>query len=167
MGKAKIGRNCNIGQNVVISDGCIVGNNVKIQNNVSLYTGVCLEDEIFCGPSMVFTNVINPRSHVSRRSEYKSTQVKRGATLGANCTVVCGIILGRYCFIGAGSVVTKDVVDYGLVYGNPAKLRGFMCECGIKLFDLPVNSSVSRQICKVCGKAYTYDNRQNILTFNE
>jgi UDP-2-acetamido-3-amino-2,3-dideoxy-glucuronate N-acetyltransferase len=149
---ARIGRRCNLGQNVVISPGVTVGDNVKIQNNVSVYTGVVLEDDVFCGPSMVFTNVINPRSHVSRKDEYRSTLVKRGATLGANSTVVCGHTIGRYAFIGAGCVVTKDVPDYALVVGNPARLAGWMCECGVKLASgatPPAQAS-----CAACGAVY-------------
>src|SRR3954463_3599020 len=134
---ARIGQRCNIGQNVVISPDVIVGDNVKIQNNVSLYTGVILEDDVFCGPSMVFTNVVNPRSHVSRKHEYKQTLVKRGATIGANATVVCGHTIGRDAFIGAGAVVTKDVPDYALVVGNPGRVSGWMCECGIRLASGP------------------------------
>src|SRR3989339_753016 len=121
-----IGKNCNIGQNVVVSPNVVIGNNVKIQNNVSLYTGVIVEDDVFLGPSMVFTNVINPRSHVSRKDEYKTTLVRKGASIGANATIVCGITLGRYCFIGAGAVVTKDVPDYALVYGLPARQKGWI-----------------------------------------
>ena len=127
---AEIGNNCNIGQNVVISPSVKLGNNVKIQNNVSVYTGVVCEDDVFLGPSMVFTNVINPRSHINRRGEYQKTLVKKGASIGANATVVCGVTIGSYAFIGAGAVVTKDVPDYALVYGNPAKLRGWVCRCG-------------------------------------
>ena len=133
MKNSRIGERCNIGQNVVVSSDVTIGNNVKIQNNVSVYTGCTLEDDVFCGPSMVFTNVINPRSHVVRKDEYKPTLVKRGASLGANCTVICGHTIGRYAFVGAGSVVTRDVPDYALIYGNPARLRGWMCACGIKL----------------------------------
>ena len=133
MAGARIGARCNIGQNVVISPAVVIGNNVKVQNNVSIYTGVVLEDDVFCGPSMVFTNVINPRSHVSRKSEYRQTLVRQGATLGANSTILCGHSIGRYAFVGAGAVVTKDVPDYGLVIGNPARLVGWVCECGIKL----------------------------------
>ena len=121
MGGSKLGKNCNLGQNVVISPGVTIGNNVKIQNNVSVYTGVELEDDVFCGPSMVFTNVINPRSHVSRKDEYRRTLVKKGASIGANATIVCGTTLGRYCFVAAGAVVTKDVADYALVVGVPAR----------------------------------------------
>ena len=119
---ARIGRGCNIGQNVVISPQVVIGDNVKIQNNVSVYTGVVLEDDVFCGPSMVFTNVVNPRSHVSRKDEYRRTVVRRGATLGANSTIVCGHSIGRYAFVGAGAIVTRDVPDYALVLGNPAQI---------------------------------------------
>lgn len=149
MPRAKIGERCNIGQNVLVSSDVTLGNNVKIQNNVSLYTGVIVEDDVFLGPSMVFTNVINPRSHVSRKDEYKTTLVRKGASIGANATIVCGITLGKYCFIGAGSVVTKDVPDYALVYGSPARVRGWMCQCGeqVKFED-------DRAVCKSCGDAY-------------
>ena len=152
---ARIGRGCNIGQNVVISPGVTVGDNVKIQNNVSVYTGVVLEDDVFCGPSMVFTNVINPRSHVSRKDEYRSTLVKRGATLGANSTVVCGHTVGRYAFIGAGSVVTKDVPDYALVVGNPGRIAGWMCDCGVKLAS--TIKPPTEVTCAACGAAYEGD----------
>ena len=131
-----IGENCNIGQNVVISPGVKLGNNVKVQNNVSVYTGVVCEDDVFLGPSMVFTNVLNPRSAVNRRSQYVSTVVKKGATIGANATIVCGIIIGDYAFIGAGAVVTRNVKPYALVMGNPARQSGWMSEFGHKLkFD--------------------------------
>jgi UDP-2-acetamido-3-amino-2,3-dideoxy-glucuronate N-acetyltransferase len=133
MAPSMIGANCNIGQNVSVAPNVKIGNNVKIQNNVSVYTGVVIEDDVFLGPSMVFTNVINPRSHVSRKNEYKQTRVKRGASIGANATIVCGVTLGAHAFVGAGSVVTRDVPDYALVHGNPAKIRGWMCDCGIKL----------------------------------
>ncbi len=150
MKNCRIGTDCNIGQNVVVSPDVVIGNNVKIQNNVSVYTGCILEDDVFCGPSMVFTNVINPRSHVARKNEYKTTLVRRGASIGANCTVVCGITIGRYAFIGAGSVVTKDVPDYALMYGNPAASRGWVCNCGIKL-AFEKSATVS---CTACGAAY-------------
>lgn len=128
-----IGRNCNLGQNVVVSPGVVLGNNVKVQNNVSIYTGVQCEDDVFLGPSMVFTNVINPRSSVNRKNQYAKTIVKKGATIGANATIVCGIELGRFAFVGAGSVVTKSVPDYALVMGNPARQTGWMSEYGHKL----------------------------------
>lgn len=154
MQDSTIGRGCNIGQNVVVSPGCRIGKNVKIQNNVSIYTGVILEDDVFCGPSMVFTNVINPRSHVVRKSEYQETLVKRGASIGANATVICGHTLGAYCFIGAGAVVTRDVPDFALVVGNPGKLRGYVCYCGEKLpFDIAVDETAEGQ-CAACGKRY-------------
>jgi UDP-2-acetamido-3-amino-2,3-dideoxy-glucuronate N-acetyltransferase len=150
MSNCRIGERCNIGQNVVISPDVTIGNNVKIQNNVSIYTGCILEDDVFCGPSMVFTNVVNPRSHVVRKHEYKQTLVRRGASLGANSTIVCGVTVGRYAFVGAGAVVTRDVPDYALIYGNPARLRGWMCACGIKL---EFNNS-DRAHCAECGQAY-------------
>lgn len=132
----KIGRNCNIGQNVVISPEVILGNSVKVQNNVSIYTGVICEDDVFLGPSMVFTNVVNPRSAVNRRGQYSKTLVKKGASIGANATIVCGHDIGRFAFIGAGAVVTKEVPDYALVVGNPAKQVGWMSEYGHRLeFD--------------------------------
>ena len=146
---AEIGERCNIGQNVVISSGAKIGHNVKIQNNVSVYKGVTLEDDVFCGPSMVFTNVINPRSHIPRKHEFKETLVKRGATIGANSTIVCGHTIGRYAFIGAGAVVTKDVPDYALMLGNPAEVTGWMCECG---HQIKFQEGVA--ICDACGKQY-------------
>lgn len=133
MPNCRIGENCNIGQNVVISPDVVLGNNVKVQNNVSIYTGVICEDDVFLGPSMVFTNVINPRSAVNRRDQYLKTTVKQGASIGANATIVCGHDIGRYAFIGAGAVVTKNVPDYALVIGNPARQTGWMSEYGHKL----------------------------------
>ena len=131
-----IGENCNIGQNVVISPEVILGKNVKVQNNVSIYTGVVCDDDVFLGPSMVFTNVVNPRSAVNRRGQYSKTQVMKGASIGANATIICGHAIGRYAFIGAGAVVTKEVPDYALVVGNPARQTGWMSEFGHKLtFD--------------------------------
>ncbi|HKV38488.1 MAG TPA: acyltransferase [Blastocatellia bacterium] len=152
---SKIGCRCNIGQNVVISSDVKIGDNVKIQNNVSVYTGVELEDDVFCGPSMVFTNVINPRSHVSRKDEYKKTLVKTGTSIGANATIVCGNTIGRYAFIGAGSVVTHDIPDFALVVGNPARVAGWMCTCGIKL-GLPrqLTDGISAA-CDSCKRRYT------------
>jgi len=149
MKNCRLGENCNIGQNVVVSPDVVIGNNVKIQNNVSVYTGCILEDDVFCGPSMVFTNVINPRSHVTRRDEYKTTLVRKGASLGANSTVVCGVTIGRYAFIGAGAVVTRDVPAYALIYGNPARNHGWICQCGIKL---AFEADKSR--CAACGTGY-------------
>lgn len=133
MSKSKIGANCNIGQNVVISPNVIIGDNVKIQNNVSVYTGVVCEDDVFLGPSMVFTNVINPRSSVIRKDEFQSTIVKKGASIGANATIVCGLSIGKFSFVGAGAVITKDVKDYALVYGNPGIQNGWISEYGNKL----------------------------------
>ena len=150
MKDSAIGRDCNIGQNVVVSPGVMVGDGCKIQNNVSLYTGVVLEDHVFCGPSMVFTNVVNPRSEIVRKDEYKRTLVRRGASLGANCTIVCGVTIGEYAFVGAGAVVTRDVPDYALVVGNPARRTGWMCRCGIKL-----EVSGARARCAACGAEYT------------
>lgn len=131
--KCTIGNNCTIGQNVYIGTGVVLGNKVKVQNNVSIYTGVVCEDEVFLGPSMVFTNVINPRSFVNRKEEFKNTLVKKGASIGANATIVCGNIIGAFCMVGAGSVVTKNVADYALVVGNPAKQIGWVSEQGHRL----------------------------------
>ena len=149
MQNSEIGENCNIGQNVVVSPGCKVGNNVKIQNNVSIYTGVILEDDVFCGPSMVFTNVINPRSHVERKDEYRRTLVKRGATIGANATIVCGNTLGAYSFVGAGAVVTRSVPDYAVVYGAPARIKSWACQCGLQL-----DFSDAGDAACTCGLSY-------------
>jgi UDP-2-acetamido-3-amino-2,3-dideoxy-glucuronate N-acetyltransferase len=152
---ATIGRGCNIGQNVVISPQVVIGDNVKIQNNVSVYTGVILEDDVFCGPSMVFTNVINPRSHVSRKDEYRQTRVGRGASLGANSTILCGHTIGRYAFVAAGAVVTKDVPDYALVVGSPARVTGWVCACGVKL--AAGSRPPARVACAACGDEYLGD----------
>jgi UDP-2-acetamido-3-amino-2,3-dideoxy-glucuronate N-acetyltransferase len=149
MENAMIGPGCNLGQNVVISPGVRLGKNVKVQNNVSVYTGVELEDDVFCGPSMVFTNVINPRSHIDRRNEYQKTLVKRGATLGANSTLVCGTTIGRYALVGAGAVVTRDVPDHALMIGVPAKQVGWVCACGVRLPD-----AAQMVTCRACGKTY-------------
>jgi UDP-2-acetamido-3-amino-2,3-dideoxy-glucuronate N-acetyltransferase len=130
----------------------VIGDNARIQNNVSVYTGVILEDDVFCGPSMVFTNVVNPRSRVSRKHEYRQTLVKRGATLGANSTIVCGHTVGRYAFVGAGAVVTKDVPDYALVVGNPGRVTGWMCQCGVKLASGA--RPPERATCGACGTQY-------------
>jgi UDP-2-acetamido-3-amino-2,3-dideoxy-glucuronate N-acetyltransferase len=142
MGNCKIGQNCNIGQNVVVSPGVVLGKNVKVQNNVSIYTGVICEDDVFLGPSMVFTNVVNPRSAVNRRGEYATTLVRRGASIGANATIICGNVIGMFAFIGAGAVVTKNVADYALIIGNPGRHAGWMSEFGHKLkFDKDGNAS--------------------------
>lgn len=153
MPRARIGERCNIGQNVLVSPDVIIGNNVKIQNNVSVYTGVVVEDDVFLGPSMVFTNVVNPRSHISRKDEYKATLVRKGTSVGANATIVCGVTLGTYCFVGAGAVVTRNVPDYALVYGAPARLRGWVCQCGEPL-TFTQEAGVERAVCKSCGDAY-------------
>ena len=132
---ASIGNRCSFGQNVFVGSDVIIGGNVKVQNNVSIYDTVTLEDDVFCGPSMVFTNVYNPRSHVSRKHEYRRTLVRRGATLGANCTIICGNTIGQYAFIGAGAVITRNVPDHALMVGNPARQIGWMCQCGERLPD--------------------------------
>lgn len=153
LGGAVIGSGCSLGQNVVVMNGVRIGNNVKIQNNVSVYEGVVLEDDVFCGPSMVFTNVSNPRAHVSRREEFAKTLVKRGATIGANATIVCGATLGEYSFVGAGTVVTGDVTSYALVVGVPGRRIGWVCQCGDRLPD-----SGSGE-CSRCGSTYEPDGK--------
>ena len=152
MSGAKIGRNCIIGQNVFIGSGAILGNNIKIQNNVSIYDGVVLEDDVFCGPSMVFTNVFNPRSFISRKKEFRKTVVGKGATIGANTTIICGNKIGQYAFIGASSVVTKDIPDYALVYGNPGRVKGWVCQCAEEIIFRS-----GRAKCQACGKKYRKD----------
>ena len=143
---ARIGERCSFGQNVFVGSDVVIGSNVKVQNNVSIYDTVTLEDDVFCGPSMVFTNVYNPRSHVSRKHEYRRTLVKRGATLGANCTIICGNTIGQYAFIGAGAVITRNVPDHALMVGNPARQIGWMCQCGERLPD--------NLVCLSCKKQY-------------
>ncbi len=140
-----IGEQCNIGQNVMAGPNVSIGNGCKIQNNVSVYPHVTLEDYVFCGPSVVFTNVYNPRAHISRMHEARKTLVRKGATLGANCTIVCGVTIGEYAFVGAGAVITKDVPAHALVYGNPARMHGYVCQCGEKL---------EAMACSICGLQY-------------
>lgn len=153
---ARIGRGCSLGQNVFVANGTTIGDNVKIQNNVSVYEGVHLGDDVFCGPSMVFTNVVNPRSHVSRKDEYRATRVGRGASFGANCTVVCGHDVGRYAFIAAGAVVTKEVPDFALVLGVPGRVAGYVCQCGVRL-PLGPRDSARAISCDACGWRYRWD----------
>jgi UDP-2-acetamido-3-amino-2,3-dideoxy-glucuronate N-acetyltransferase len=145
---ARIGRNCTLGQNVYVGNATI-GDGVRIQNNVSVYDGVTLEDDVFCGPSMVFTNVINPRSHISRKDEFRKTLVKKGATIGANATILCGHTVGIYAMIGAGAVVTKDVADFALLMGAPARQKGWICKCGVSLPGAQVQPT-----CDVCKQSY-------------
>ncbi len=144
---ARIGRGCSFGQNVYVGNDVVIGDNVKVQNNVSVYDAVRLEDDVFCGPSMVFTNVYNPRSAIQRKAEYRPTMVRRGATLGANCTIVCGVTIGEHAFVGAGAVVNRDVPAYALMLGVPARRRGWMCGCGVQL------QGQGRVKC-ACGAAY-------------
>jgi UDP-2-acetamido-3-amino-2,3-dideoxy-glucuronate N-acetyltransferase len=151
MAGATIGRRCNLGQNVFVADGVVIGSNVKIQNNVSLYAGVELEDDVFCGPSCVFTNVINPRSQILRHHEYQRTLVRRGATIGANATIICGATIGRYAFVGAGAVVRGEVPDYALMLGVPAVRRGWMSRHGHRLVE---RSADGRLICPESGWRY-------------
>ena len=158
MANCRLGRRCNLGQNVVVSPDVTLGDNVKVQNNVSIYTGVILEDDVFCGPSMVFTNVINPRSEIVRRGEYRRTIVRKGASMGANCTIVCGIEIGRYAFIGAGAVVAKDVLPYALMVGVPARRVGWACRCGTAL---PRSQAAEgRYACAECGNEYRVDGKE-------
>lgn len=157
MKNAQIGKNCSIGQNVNVGSKAIIGNNVKVQNNVSIYDDVILEDDVFCGPSMVFTNVINPRAFIERKDQYKTTLVKKGAAIGANATIVCGVTLGKYCFIGAGAVVNKDVKDYALMVGVPAKQIGWVCKCGVTLKEIhDENKNLKNKFfkCPECGNEY-------------
>lgn len=157
MGPCTIGDDCVLGQNVVVERHVSIGNRVRIQNNVSVYSGVELEDDVFCGPSMVFTNVTTPRSHYPRRDKLEKTKVERGASIGANATVICGVTIGQYAMVGAGSVVTRDVIPYGLVVGVPAKLIGHVCYCGTRLpFDL--NEKPSTTTCLECGRHYQFNN---------
>lgn len=152
MSGAVIGENCNLGQNVVISPGAVLGRGVKVQNNVSVYTGVVCEEDVFLGPSCVFTNVINPRSFIERKEEFKETRIEKGASIGANATIVCGNQIGRYALIGAGSVVVKDVEPYALMVGNPARKIGYVCQCGVTL-----EKNQEEYSCPSCGKKYVRD----------
>jgi len=149
---ARIGERCVLGQNVFVGNKVVIGNNVRIQNNVSVYDDVTLEDDVFCGPSMVFTNVLNPRSHVSRKDEYRPTLVRRGASIGANATVVCGHTIGEFAFVGAGAVVTRDIAPHALVVGTPARRVGWMCKCGERL---PAGPHAQ---CAACGSRYVIEN---------
>lgn len=152
-GAARIGANCSLGQNVFVGNDVVIGNNVKIQNNVSVYDAVRLEDDVFCGPSMVFTNVYNPRSAVSRKNEYRPTLVRRGATLGANSTIVCGVTIGAHAFVGAGALINRNVPDYALMLGVPARRKGWMCHCGVQL-------SGKGEVRCSCGACYRIDESQ-------
>lgn len=156
-GGTRVGKNCSMGQNVNIGNNVIIGNNVKIQNNVSVYEGVELEDYVFCGPSMVFTNIMNPRSEFPQRGTeyYLKTLVKKSASLGANSTIVCGHTVGKYAFVGAGSVVTRDVPDYAMVFGTPAKIKGWVCACGNRLAFQADSTSSGEDSCTKCGRKYT------------
>ena len=156
--KAVVGKNCSLGQNVYVGNKTVIGNNVKIQNNVSIYDGVTLEDNVFCGPSMVFTNVYNPRSEVTRKDEYRDTLVKKGATLGANCTIVCGVTIGKYAFVGAGAVINRNVPAYALMLGVPANQVGWMSEYGEQL-DLPLCGQGEAK-CKHTGRIYHLHNNK-------
>jgi len=161
MSGARIGKDCVLGQNVFVGASAVIGDNVKIQNNVSVYQGVELRDNVFCGPSMVFTNVINPRSEIERKGEFLSTVVKQGATLGANCVIMCGTTIGSYAFVGAGAVVTRNVPDYALVYGNPARIRGWMCRCGVKL-KIASNGGGKLATCEACGNQFVSSGLETI-----
>lgn len=161
-GQARIGERCSLGQNVYVGNDVVIGNNVKIQNNVSVYDAVTLEDDVFCGPSMVFTNVYNPRSAVTRKNQYRRTLIKRGATIGANATIVCGSTVGEYAFIAAGAVVTRDVKPYALMAGVPARQIGWMSQHGERI-DLPLSGNGSAT-CPQTGQSYTLDDDQIRLT---
>lgn len=152
-----IGSNCSIGLNVFIENGVKIGKGVKIKNNVSIYSGVICEDDVFLGPNCVFTNVINPRSYINRKKELKNTYIKKGATIGANATIVCGNVIGNFSMVGAGTVVTKDILDYELVVGNPARVIGYVCQCGCKL----KKNNGNKFICMNCNKKYVLNDRMS------
>jgi UDP-2-acetamido-3-amino-2,3-dideoxy-glucuronate N-acetyltransferase len=158
MSGCRIGSNCSIGQNVLIAPGVILGNGVKVQNNVSLYKGVICEDDVFLGPSVVFTNVINPRAFIERKSEYQTTLIKKGASIGANATIICGHTIGCYALIGAGAVITRDVPDYALAYGNPANVYDWVCKCGEKLVF-----RLTQATCRICGQKYKQPSKIQIF----
>lgn len=159
MRDVKIGAHCNIGENAFIESGVVIGNGVKVKNNVAIYTGVICEDDVFLGPNCVFTNVANPRSFIERKNEFKQTIIRKGASIGANATIVCGNEIGRYAFIGAGSVVTKPVPDYTMVIGNPAKPYARICKCGVTLDE--------NLICRACGARYAVDEQQSIFPVDQ
>jgi len=154
LGGARIGRNCILGQNVCVSRTTVIGDGCKIQNNVSLYDAVTLEEGVFCGPSMVFTNVINPRAFIERKEEYRATRLRRGCTIGANATVVCGVTIGEYAMVGAGAVVTRDLPAHALAYGSPARVQGWVCRCGVKL---PKPDAWGLATCPECELRYRID----------
>jgi UDP-2-acetamido-3-amino-2,3-dideoxy-glucuronate N-acetyltransferase len=164
MKNCRIGENCNLGQNVVVLPDVVLGNNVKVQNNVSIYTGVVIEDNVFCGPSMVFTNILIPRSEIIRRDEYVKTTIRKGASMGANCTIICGTEIGKYALIGSGAVVSKDVPAYGIMVGVPARRIGWACRCG---HTLPKTASIDQTLkCQECGNQYN-DNGESIAPIKE
>ncbi|KTC95695.1 acyltransferase [Legionella erythra] len=166
-GGARIGERCSLGQNVFVGNQVTIGNNVKIQNNVSIYDNVTLEDDVFCGPSMVFTNVYNPRSAVSRKDEYRDTVVKRGATLGANCTIVCGVTIGEYAFVGAGAVVNQDVPAYALMVGVPARQIGWMSRFGERLSFKKENDGLSYARCPQTGDIYRLNENHSVTLMDQ
>lgn len=164
MKNCRIGENCNLGQNVVVSPDVVLGNNVKVQNNVSIYTGVTIEDNVFCGPSMVFTNILIPRSEIVRRDEYVKTIIRKGASMGANCTIICGNEIGQYALIGSGAVVAKDVPPYAIMVGVPAKRIGWACRCGV---TLPKSAKPGAALqCQACGNEYK-DNGDTLTPVKE
>lgn len=152
---AKIGRECVLGQNVMVASGVLIGDRVKIQNNVSVYAGVTMEDEVFVGPSVVFTNVLTPRAHIPRKHEFRQTLVRRGATIGANATIVCGVTIGQFALVGAGAVVTGDIPEFALAYGNPARVQGWVCQCGVRL-SLGASGAQMIVQCAACHHRYTF-----------